>query len=305
VTRKGERKFLIVIAGPTASGKTALAIKLAKHYNTVILSADSRQFYRELTIGTAKPSEEELKEVPHYFINNKSVEELYGAGHYEKDAIKELDEIFKTKDLVIVAGGSGLYIDALLNGVDDFVEIPPEIRENLNQEYAEKGLKPLQEELRLKDPHYYAAVDNSNPQRIIRALEVIRYSGEKFSDQRKKNRPHRNFIPLKILLTLPREQLYERINNRVDQMMRDGLLEEVRGLLEKKKFNALKTVGYRELYEYLEGRASESEAVNAIKQHTRNYAKRQLTWFRNKDQFKEFAPDELERMITYIDKMRE
>lgn len=290
-----------MIAGPTAVGKTDLTIQLAKHYQTVILSADSRQFYQELTIGTAKPEKNQLEEVPHYFINNKQVDELYGAGHFEKDVLELLDKLFETHDLVFMTGGSGLYIDAVLNGVDDFEAVPTEFRERLNQGFAEKGLAWLQAKLKEKDPQYFEQVDQQNPQRMIRALEVIEFTGQAYSTFLKRGKKERNFVPIKIMLNTDREILYQRINARVDKMMEMGLLEEVKNLLSYKKMNALKTVGYRELHDYLEGKTDLKTAVEKIKQHTRNYAKRQITWFKNKDHFEEFTPADFNKIVSYID----
>ncbi|MBL7917269.1 MAG: tRNA (adenosine(37)-N6)-dimethylallyltransferase MiaA [Bacteroidia bacterium] len=297
----GAHKYLVVIAGPTAVGKTKLSIALAKFYNSVIISADSRQFYKEMNIGTAKPSESELASVKHYFINNKSINELFGAGHFEKEAIALLDELFKENQLVIVVGGSGLYINALLNGVDDFEEIPPSYREQLNSELEKNGIHVLQNELKEKDPNYYSTVDINNSQRVIRALEVCRFTNKPYSGFLNKNKTQRNFTAIKILLNTDREILYNQINNRVDEMMKAGLLEEVKSLLPFKNNNALKTVGYKELFEHLEGKCTLNEAVDKIKQHTRNYAKRQLTWFRNQDDFEEFSPNDLEKIKAYID----
>ncbi len=290
-----------MIAGPTAVGKTDLAIALAKHYHTVILSADSRQFYKELSIGTAKPNESQLNEATHYFINNKHIDELYGAGHFEKDAISLLDELFKEHRLVIMAGGSGLYIDAVLNGVDDFMEVPPEIRNDLNKKTEENGLSWLQQQVQTSDPDYYAQVDIHNPQRLIRALEVMVHTGQPYSSFLNKGRVARPFTPINILVNINRAKLYDRINWRVDAMMEQGLLDEAIKARPYEHMNALKTVGYKELYSYLNGEYNLETAVDKIKQHTRNYAKRQLTWFRNKGQFEEFEPDELEKITGYID----
>ncbi len=297
----GNIKYLVVIAGPTAIGKTALAIDLAKHYNSVIISADSRQFYKELTIGTAKPSEKELQEVPHYFINNKSIEELYGAGHFEKDATDLLNELFTKHSIVILVGGSGLYINALLYGVDEFEEVPINYREELNKELEVKGIAHLQEELKRTDPVYFKQVDLNNSQRIIRALEVIRYTGKPFSFFKGKHKKTKDFVPIKILLNCNRQALYDKINKRVDEMIKSGLIEEVKELLPYKQNNALKTVGYKELFEYLDGKCSLETAIDKIKQHTRNYAKRQLTWFKNQDEYEEFSPEDRNKIIGYID----
>jgi tRNA dimethylallyltransferase len=300
---KAERqKFLVVIAGPTAVGKTSLAIKLALHYNTEILSADSRQFYREMEIGTAKPTPGQLRQVKHHFINNRSVTELYGAGHFEKDAMTLLDELFSTYDLVIAVGGSGLYLEALLEGVDEFPEVPAEVREELNREFELSGLIPLQEELKRADRAYYDLVDIHNPQRVIRALEVIRHSGQTFSSFVNKPRLPRKFTAIKILVNTDRPQLYKQIETRVDEMMSLGLLEEVKALWEYKDFNALKTVGYKELFAHLQASYSLEEAVRLIKQHTRNFAKRQLTWFNNREGFVSFRPEETGAIINHIDR---
>lgn len=294
----------MVIAGPTAVGKTALAIELARHYNTVIVSADSRQFYREMNIGTAKPSGAQLNAVPHYFINTKHIGELFGAGHFEKEAMALLDRLFEEHELVLMVGGSGLYLDAVLNGVDDFAEVPLETREVLNQLFAEKGLMFLQERLKEQDPEYAQKVDLHNPQRVIRALEVIQHTGKTYSSFLNQQKTQRSFTPIKLLINAPREELYARINQRVDDMMAAGLLDEVKHLLPFKSYNALKTVGYQELFDYLDGQSTLEVAVDKIKQHTRNYAKRQLTWFRNKDQFEEFGAGDAEIIIAYLDIIR-
>jgi tRNA dimethylallyltransferase len=265
------------------------------------LSADSRQFYRELSIGTAKPSEAQLHEVRHYFINNKNASELYGAGHYEKEAIALLDELFKEKDIVFQVGGSGLYINAVLNGVDDFIEIPPEIRIGLNHEFEESGIGRLQSKLKELDENYYNTVDLNNPQRIVRALEVCIYTGKPYSSFLNKVPVKRNFIPVKILINTAREKLYSNINARVDEMMAAGLLEEVKQLRALKNVNALKTVGYKELFAFLDASYNLNTAVEKIKQHTRNYAKRQITWFKNQDDFEEFEPGAIEKIKAYID----
>lgn len=294
-------KHLVVIAGPTAVGKTALAIELARYYGSAIVSADSRQFYKELSIGTAKPDEEQLRLAPHYFINTKSITELYGAGHFERDAIRQIDALFEQHDVVFLAGGSGLYIDAVLNGVDDFIEVPAAVRGQLNRELEQKGMPALQEEIGRVDPEYFRSADIQNPQRLVRALEVYRHTGQAYSSFLKKEKPARSFLPVKILINTDRKQLYARIDRRVDEMMQKGLLEEALRFKEQRGLNALKTVGYKELYEHLDGMYSLDTAVSKIKQHTRNYAKRQLTWFKNKDNFKEFGPEERDQIIAYID----
>lgn len=299
-----KKKHLVVIAGPTAVGKTDLAIRLAKHYQSVILSADSRQFYRELSIGTAKPNEQQLNEVPHYFIGNKSITELYGAGHFGRDAQALLKRLFLEHDLVFLVGGSGLYIDALLNGVDDFEEIPAAVREAINDSVKKNGMEWLQTEVERVDPKQFAAMDRQNPQRLVRVLEVFHHTGRPYSSFLNKNETSTvgTFHAIKLLVNLDRKQLYERINKRVDEMMQRGLLEEVKAFYGQKHLNALKTVGYRELYDYLDGQTDLQTAVNKVKQHTRNYAKRQLTWFRNKDQFREFEVSAIDEITDYIEK---
>jgi tRNA dimethylallyltransferase len=297
-------KYVVIIAGPTAVGKTALAIDLAKQYNTVILSADSRQFYKELNIGTAKPNNEQLKQVTHYFINNKSINELYGAGHFEKEAINTLNELFNTHDLVIVVGGSGLYINALLHSVDEFIEVPINIRELLNKEFAEKGITHLQNKLQNLDANYFKTVDIDNSQRLIRALEVCIHTGKPYSSFLNTKKVERNFTSIKLLINTNRQILYNNINTRVDEMMGNGLLEEAKQFYDVRHFNALKTVGYAELYDYLDNKTDLNTAIEKIKQHTRNYAKRQLTWFNNKDDFETFEPNDTDKIKAYIDIIR-
>ena len=226
---------------------------------------------------------------------------MYGAGHYEKDAIEMLDNLFKIYNVVFLVGGSGLYIDAVLNGVDDFIEVPIEIREKLNQKFLQKGLEWLQNEVKKVDEVYFNSVDTYNPQRLIRALEVCQYTGKPYSSFLNRPKSTRNFTPIKILINTDREKLYDQINLRVDKMMRAGLMEEVKQMADKKHLNALKTVGYKELYAYLDASYTLEAAIEKIKQHTRNYAKRQLTWFKNKDEFEEFAPTDLEKIKGYID----
>lgn len=281
-------------------GKTALAIELAKHYGSEIISADSRQFYREMEIGTAKPSAEQLNTVKHHFINNKSIAELYGAGHFEREAIKLLDELFKQHDIIFMVGGSGLYINAVLNGVDDFIETPVELREEINKEFEEKGIVWMQSEVKKLDETYFNEVDINNPQRMIRALEVCRFTGKPYSSFLNQPKTPRNFTAIKLLINRDRENLYKQINIRVDEMMKAGLLDEVKKLHEFKHLNALKTVGYKELYAYLDNSYTLETAIDKIKQHTRNYAKRQLTWFKNQDEFEEFKPDDIEKIKAYI-----
>ena len=271
---------LIVIAGPTASGKTAFAIKVAKALNTVILSADSRQFYKEMSIGTAAPTEEELSQVQHYFVHHISIEDKYDVADYERDALQLLDELFKTHDAVVMTGGSGLVIDAVCNGIDEMPDIQPEIREKVENLLQEGGLKALQDEVQRLDPEYFAIVDQQNPRRLQRALEVCYQTGKTFTSFRSGNNIKRDFDIKKYALFWEREALIERIDKRVDLMMEQGLLEEAKSLYPKRHLNALNTVGYKELFAFFDGQCTLPEAVELIKIHTRQYAKRQMTWLR-------------------------
>ena len=291
---------LIIIAGPTAVGKTALSIQLAKHYMCPVISADSRQFYKEMSIGTAKPSIEEMEGIAHYFIDNKSIDDVYNIGEYEKEAIELIEKLFLEHDTLILVGGSGLYINAILNGLDEFEEIPTIIRENLIKQYTEKGISFLQEELKQRDFIYYEEVDTNNPQRMMRALEVCICKGKPFSEYRTKVKKTRNFNSIPILINTSRAILYDRINKRVDEMISSGLVEEVKSLHHKNQLNALNTVGYKELFSYLENKISLQEAINLIKQNSRRYAKRQLTWFNHQGDFETFEPSEIEKIKSYI-----
>jgi len=273
-------KVLLTVVGPTAIGKTALAIQLAHHFDTEILSADSRQFFKEMEIGTAVPTKEELKKVPHHFIQHKSIFEPYSVGDFEKEAIKLLDDLFLKKDIVVMVGGSGLYVDAVVSGLNEFPEVDPEIREKLNQQLEEEGLEPLQNELKQRDPKYYKSVDLDNPHRLIRALEVCIASNKPYSSFLNRPKPKRPFKTLYVGIDAPREVIYDRINTRVDLMMDAGLLNEVKKLYPHKKLNALQTVGYKELFEYIEAQSTLEFAVSEIKKNTRRFAKRQLTWLR-------------------------
>lgn len=297
------KKNLIVIAGPTASGKTAVAISLAQHYNTVVVSADSRQFYREMAIGTAKPDATELAAAKHYFIDSHSITENFSVGDYEQQGLALLDELFKTHDVVILVGGSGLYIKAICEGFDDIPQADEGVRAQLNLEFTQNGITPLQEELKIADPVFYNQADLNNPQRIIRALEVYRSTGKPFSSYRKATINPRPFNSLKLGLGLPRAVLYERINRRVDEMIKQGLEEEVRSLLPHRHLNALNTVGYSELFDYFDGNINLGRAIELIKQNTRRFAKRQLTWFRKDKGIHWLAPEEVtvekvEELIT-------
>ncbi|MBB5396068.1 tRNA (adenosine(37)-N6)-dimethylallyltransferase MiaA [Mucilaginibacter sp. AK015] len=273
-------KTLIVIAGPTASGKTAAAIQLAQHYHTVIVSADSRQFFREMSVGTAKPTDEELAAAPHYFINSHSVTQPFSVGDFERECMQLLEKLFEQHDVVILVGGSGLYIKAVTEGFDELPTADPAIRERLNAELATNGLFPLQERLKNADPAYYASANINNPQRVIRALEVYEATGNPISSYQKQTINSRPFNTIKFGLNMPREELYDRINKRVDIMVQDGLVEEVAALTPFRQYNALNTVGYSELFDYFDGKTDLDTAIGRIKQNTRRFAKRQLTWFR-------------------------
>jgi len=282
-------KRLVIIQGPTASGKTALAISLAKHFNTEIISGDSRQFYREISIGTAKPSHDELLEVKHHLINSHSIKEEVSAATYSDLAREILYKLFKTKNEVILVGGSGMFIDAFNFGLDE-IATNPEIKAKLEQRLINDGLKKLVSELEKLDPEYASKVDKKNPVRILRALEVILSTGMKYSKQRKGFKNDLDCEIIRFSIQWPREILYERINQRVDIMMNEGLVEEVKSILEFKKLKSLNTVGYKELFEYLEGNISLNESIEKIKQHSRNYAKRQETWLKRYEDLQTLNP---------------
>ena len=289
-------KTLILIIGPTAVGKTALAVELGKHFQTEILSADSRQFYRELEIGTAKPNSDELSQVKHHLINSHSFRELVDAGTYERLALSILQELFNSHNEVIAVGGSGLYIQALCEGLD-----PVDLRDDdLRAKLAQLTLEELQAQLKLADPEYFETVDKNNPQRLMRALEVITLTGEKYSAIRTGKKQNRDFNIIKIGLNEDREVLYQRINDRVDRMIEDGLEAEVKSFLPFKNEYTLQTVGYTEFFDYFEGKIIRQEAIELIKRNSRRYAKRQLTWFRRDAEIKWFTIKDIDEIITYI-----
>lgn len=296
----GKHKTLIVVVGPTAIGKTALSIVLAQHFSTEIISADSRQFFKEMEIGTAKPSAEELSAAPHHFINSHHVDEFFSTGDFETQVLELTATLFKKHDTLIMVGGSGLYIDAVCNGLDVLPDTDLKVREQLNQLLATDGIEVIRERLMAADPEYYAKVDQDNPQRMIRGLEFFLSTGEKFSGYLTHTKKERPFKIIKIGLNTDRPLLYERINHRVDLMMAAGLLDEVKGLHTYRELNALKTVGYAELFNYLDGNSTLTEAVDKIKQNTRRFAKRQLTWFRRDDTIAWFAPDEASAVIKHV-----
>lgn len=277
------QKLLISVVGPTAIGKTALAISIAQAFNTEIISADSRQFYKEMRIGTAVPSEEELRTVPHHFIQSRSIFEAYSVGDFERDAIEKITELFKKHDVVVLAGGSGLYVDAVVRGLDDFPDVAPEIRQQLQKELDDHGIEFLQKELKKVDPESFDFIDLRNKQRLIRALEIYRASGKTYASLRMGKVAKRAFTALYIGLTADRGVVYDRINKRVDLMIANGLLSEVAALVPHKELNALQTVGYKELFAYLEGQISKEQAISEIKKNSRRFAKRQGTWYRSQD----------------------
>ncbi len=274
------KNFLITIVGPTAIGKTALSIQLAKHFKADIISCDSRQFYKEMRIGTAVPEPEELAAAKHHFIQNRSIFEDYNVGSFERDTLSKLDELFKENPVQIMVGGSGLYVDAVLKGLDYFPEVDPKIREELTEELATKGLEYLQEKLKELDLETYNTIEIENPKRVTRALEICIGSGIPYSTFKNKPKAPRNFTSIKVGLNADREIIYARINQRVDIMIKNGLLEEAKELYKHKGLNALQTVGYRELFSYFNEDFTKEFAISEIKKNTRRFAKRQLTWFK-------------------------
>lgn len=293
-------KTLISIVGPTAIGKTALALEVGKKFNTEIISADSRQFYKEMSIGTAKPNQDELNQIHHHFINSHSIKDNFSAGDFEKEGLERIEYLFQKHDILLLVGGSGLFINAITDGLDDLPKAKEGIREALNQSYKEKGIDFIRKTLNEIDPSYYNEVDISNPQRMIRGIEVFQTTGVPFSIWRKNKKRERNFKTISIGLSIERSILYERINNRVDVMMSNGLLKEVEGLYDFKCLPALQTVGYNELLDYLENKCSLEEAVARIKQNSRRYAKRQMTWFKRNPSTVWFEPDNISGILDYI-----
>jgi tRNA dimethylallyltransferase len=295
-----EKKFLLVLAGPTASGKTNHAILLAQAFNTEIISADSRQFYKELKIGVASPTEEEMRKVPHHFIAHLSITDYYNASIYETDVLAKLDNLFRQHQLVVLTGGSGLYIDTVCHGIDDLPEVDKQLRDELIMQLKDMGLEYLRERLKQLDPETYHKIDLSNPKRILKALEISLQTGKPYSSFLTRARKERPFRIIKTGLLPPREELYEMINRRVDKMLDRGLLEEAKTLLPHKEINALNTVGYKELFDYFENRISLEEAIRQIKRNTRHYAKRQVTWFMRDKEYQWFRPGQTSEMISFI-----
>lgn len=298
-----DNKKLIVIAGPTAVGKTAVAIRLARHFNTEIISADSRQIYKELEIGTAKPTPAELDQVRHHFINSHSIHDEYDAAQYGADALSLINQLFEKHDTLILCGGSGLYIKGLLEGFDDIPEVPDEVRDQLIEDFESKGLLWLQNKMRELDSEHFARIDQKNPARLMRALEVKMATGKSiasFQTSAKKSLP---FKVVKIGLELDRAELYKRIDSRMDHMMEAGLFAEAEKFYTAKHLNALQTVGYREIFDYLDGQYDKDEAVRLLKRNSRRYAKRQLTWFKRDEEIVWFKPDQGKEMINKIQQL--
>lgn len=300
-----KKKNLISVVGPTGIGKTRLAIDLAKHFNTEIISCDSRQFFKEMKIGTASPSEEELAEAPHHFIGNLSVKDYYSIGQYEEDALKKLDELFEKYNVVILVGGSMMYEKAVIEGLNDLPEADEENQKKLQEIFDNEGIEKLQEILKELDPDYFNVVDFHNHRRLLRAIDVIWQTGKKYSEQIAISQDSRDFHTIRIGIEAPREELYDRINRRVDIMMENGLLDEAKSLEKFKQLTALNTVGYAELFKYFDGEWDLDFAVSEIKKNSRRYAKRQLTWYRKADNIHYlplgYSQEDFDGLIVYID----
>ena len=293
-------KTLIVITGPTAVGKTTCCLEIARHFGIPVINADSRQIYKDLRIGTARPQEAEMQEVKHYFVGMLGLEDYYSASLFEQQVLGLLEEQFLAHDYALLAGGSMMYIDAVCDGIDDIPTIDNETRSMMKRRLAEEGLEALVEELKRLDPDYYKIVDRQNPRRVVHGLEICLMTGKHYTSFRKKERKQRPFQIIKIGLNRPREELYNRINLRVDQMMEEGLLDEAKAMYPKRQMNSLNTVGYKELFDYMDGRWSLEEAVERIKGNTRRYARKQLTWYKKDEQIKWFNPDDIKGIIYYI-----
>lgn len=296
-------KHLLVVAGPTASGKTSLAIQLAQHYKTIILSGDARQFYQEMSIGTAKPTPEELAAAPHYLVDQLSIHDTYNVGDFERAALALLQTHYQTHHNAILVGGSGLYIKALCEGLDDYPSVPPEVRDELVRVWETQGVQALQQELATSDPTYHAQVDLQNPHRLIRALEICRHTGQPFSSFRNQPKPPRPFQTTTLAIRWERPALYARINQRVDQMIQAGLVEEARSLYSHRALNALQTVGYQELFAHFDGTIDLPTAIELIKRNSRRYAKRQLTWLRKDASIHWVEPEtSIEEIVAWLER---
>jgi len=291
---------LIVVTGPTAVGKTALTIEIAKHYGIPIINADSRQIYQELKIGTASPTAEQMQQVKHYFVGTKSITDYYNASIYEQEVVQLLEKLFVDSPVQLLSGGSMMYIDAVCNGIDDIPTVRDDIRNEMKRRYQEEGLDALCEDLRRLDPEHYEVVDRQNHRRVIHALEICYQTGKTYTSFRTQKRKERPFQIVKIGLTRDRQELYDRINQRVDTMMSEGLLDEVRSVSAYRSTNALNTVGYKELFDYIDGRWPLEEAVERIKGNTRRYARKQLTWYKRDEQVTWFHPDQQDKILKFI-----
>ena len=299
-----DKKTLIVLIGPTGVGKTDLSIKIAEKYGSPIISADSRQLYSDLKIGTAAPTEEYLKRVKHYFVGTLKLTDYYSAAQYESEVISLLEELFKTNDTILLTGGSMMYIDAICKGIDDIPTVDNETRQMMMEKYEKEGLERLCAELKLLDPEYYSIVDLKNPKRVIHALEICYMTGKTYTSFRTGNRKQRPFDIIKIGLCRDREELYDRINKRVDIMINDGLVDEVKSVYRYKDLNSLNTVGYKEIIQYLEGNCTLEFAIEKIKQNSRIYSRKQMTWFKRDNEIKWFHPDREDEIMEYIEAER-
>ena len=295
-----ENKYLIVILGPTGVGKTKVAVEVAKKLNTEIISCDSRQIYKELKIGTAVPSEKELAEIKHHFIQTKSIHDYYNASMFEFEVLELLDKLFIKCDHVLMAGGSGLYINAVCDGIDDLPAVDPDLRKELIEKYDNEGIEGLRKQLKLLDPEYYAIVDLKNHKRILKAIEVALITGKSYSSFLKHQKKERPFNVIKIGLEMDRDDLYRRINERVDRMIEEGLPDEARRYYKDKHLNSLSTVGYKELFDHFDNKITLDRAIELIKRNSRNYARKQLTWFRKDGDIKWFSPDNIDQIIEFI-----
>ncbi len=293
-------KKMIVVAGPTAVGKTGTAIKIAKHFNTEIISADSRQFYHDLKIGTAYPTPDELALVKHHLVGNLELDQYYNVSIFENQALQTAGKLFENSDFVVVVGGSGLYINALCNGIDELPDADDNLRNSIKKDYDKNGLEWLQNQVQTLDPEYFEIVDKKNPKRLMRALEVCLGTGKTYTSLRVSDKKSRPFTIIKIALNLPREELFGKIASRVDQMIESGLVEEVKSMLPFRSLNSLNTVGYKEIFSFIDGKTSLEQSIEDIKTNTRRYAKRQITWFKKDEEFKWFSPNDFDEIISYI-----
>jgi tRNA dimethylallyltransferase len=295
------KNILIVLLGPTGVGKTDISIDIARHFNCEIISADSRQFFSEIKIGTAAQSDDQLAEIKHHFVRFLSVKDYYSSNLFERDVLKILPDLFTEKNMVLLTGGSGMYIDAVCKGTDDIPDVDPLVRKKYNNKYSEEGIEGLRLALKMLDPEYYKKVDLKNPKRIIRALEICETTGRPYSSFLTKQERERDFRIIKIGLERTRKELYDRINQRVDKMICEGLEEEAKGLFELKHLNALNSVGYKEFFDYFEGKISKGKAIELIKRNTRRFAKRQITWWAKDKEIRWFAADALQEILKYIE----